>query len=1220
MEVTSMDQGDENASTNRMNRSPDSDLAPAELADRLCADLVARWRAGDRVPAENYLAHHPSLAGDDEAAFELVYGEFLVRESLGERPPALEFLHRFPQFADQFKRQLDLHSAFGVHGDETLLTEAGNGRRESDSVLDLPGYEILGELGRGGMGVVYRARQRGLNRIVALKVIRAWQYANTDVAERFRAEALAIARFQHPNLIQVFEVGECDGQGFLALEFASGGSLQQQLAGAALEPLRAAALVECLARGLHYAHQRGIVHRDLKPANVVLTEDGVPKVTDFGLAKLIEDDSGLTRTGDIIGTPSYMAPEQARGASTEISPVTDVYSLGAILYETLTGRPPFRGSMPLSTLEQVTSQDPLPPGKLQRHTPRDLETICLKCLEKEPRRRYRNAAELADDLRRFLDGQPISARRIGWAGRALKWCRREPAKAGLAGALAATIAGGFIGMAVLWRRAEAKAVAEAHERNRAVAAESATRDHLYLSQIAQAQLEWRLGNVAHAQSILDQSDGSRRGWEWRYLWNLNHPELLTVSATGMPYVNRVAFSPDGSRIAFSAYQPFGDPSKVSGVIEVRDAHDGSLFRSFTVPGIPTYPAFSRDGRRLAVASSSARAWLWDLDTAKPLREWTTATGSGVISFSPDGRKIISGTGGVQIWDAESGRLLHRFASAESHAKFSPDGRTLWLSTTQAIEIRDAESGREIGRLSLGAQAGFFFQVGPQFEFSPDGRLVVVATNPPRVWTVEARQPLYDLGGHDGAVTGVAFRPDGRQVATCSADATIRLWDVLTGTQQTVLRGHSGTVSCVAFHPDGWCLLSGGRKEGEVKLWDLTRDADHRSIPAGSAIAIAFDPGSRRVSTTTIGGLLREWETDGSEIRISTRLDLTGEWLSPSVLADYSDDNQRVATIAADGRTIKAYDATNGQELTVLAGLTAQATHVDCGTNGRRIAAVSRSRSAGGMTRDVKVWDAVSGAILAEFHPAWGPGRYLRGAVALNPDGSSVAFDDYSASSPAGSARARIRVCAVGNGRELLSLPLGEEGIIALAFSPDGDRLAAADLVGAVAIWNTVSGVPLPRRQSGASDPIFHLAFSPDSQRLAGVDREKIRIWETAGGREVIMLRGAPPKHDDPGFNPTVAWTADGARLACTNWDGSISVWEGTQTMLAPSDRLLGVLARRFTWHLGEAEIAAKAGDFRAVAFHLERLQCLDSTDSGARARRDRLIRDVEAKDRATLSR
>jgi tetratricopeptide (TPR) repeat protein len=276
------------------------------------------------------------------------------------------------------------------------------------------------------MGAVYKAWQVSLKRAVALKVIRADAFADSAAVARFHAEAEAAARFQHPNIVSVFEVGENDRIGYLVLEYAAGGGLDRKLAGALPEPRASACLLETLARAIHYAHERGIVHRDLKPANVVLTEDGVPKITDFGLAKLLERDDGLTQVGDLLGTPSYMAPEQIRGLPLHITPATDIYALGAILYEMLTGRPPFKGTTPLSTLEQVSSQEPLSPSKLHRHTPRDLEIICLKCLEKEPRRRYATAMDLAEDLRRFQAGEPILARPTPAWERAWKWARRHP--------------------------------------------------------------------------------------------------------------------------------------------------------------------------------------------------------------------------------------------------------------------------------------------------------------------------------------------------------------------------------------------------------------------------------------------------------------------------------------------------------------------------------------------------------------------------------------------------------------------------------------------------------------------------------------------------------------------------------------------------------------------------------------------------------------------------
>jgi serine/threonine protein kinase/tetratricopeptide (TPR) repeat protein len=295
----------------------------------------------------------------------------------------------------------------------------------------VPGYEVLGELGRGGMGVVYKARQTKLNRLVALKVMRARGPAESEELDRFRAEAEAAARLQHPHIVQVYDVGQQDGWPYLTLELVEGGSLAEKLDGAPQPARPAARLLEVLAGAVHFAHQRHVVHRDLKPANVLLTADGTPKVTDFGLAKILEEGAGLTRTGVILGTPSYMAPEQAGGKSGGAGPAADVYALGAILYQLLTGRPPFRGETAEDTLHQVRTAEPVPPRRLQPKVPRDLETICLKCLQKEPPRRYASAAELAEELQRFTSDRPIRARPTPAWERALRWARRRPAVAAL---------------------------------------------------------------------------------------------------------------------------------------------------------------------------------------------------------------------------------------------------------------------------------------------------------------------------------------------------------------------------------------------------------------------------------------------------------------------------------------------------------------------------------------------------------------------------------------------------------------------------------------------------------------------------------------------------------------------------------------------------------------------------------------------------------------------
>ncbi|MBN9120993.1 MAG: protein kinase [Planctomycetes bacterium] len=352
--------------------------------------------------------------------------------------------------------------------DATQVRPADSGSRTRASAAEghLPdevlvaGYELLDELGRGGMGVVYKARQRGLNRLVALKMVLAGVHAGAADLARFRAEAEVVAHLQHPNIVQIFEIGEQYGRPYLALELVPGGSLQKAIAGTP-QPVRPAAhLVELLARAVHFAHQRGIVHRDLKPGNVLLAAPpegattvsdadgaavaalyGVPKITDFGLAKRLEDASQQTQSGDILGTPSYMAPEQAGGHAFAAGPATDVYALGAILYDMLTGRPPFKGANAFETIQQVRGEDPVPPGRLRPRLPRDLERICLKCLEKDPRRRYASALDLAADLRRHLNGESVLARPAPPLERLWRWVRRNPVPAGLL--LALTFETGF---------------------------------------------------------------------------------------------------------------------------------------------------------------------------------------------------------------------------------------------------------------------------------------------------------------------------------------------------------------------------------------------------------------------------------------------------------------------------------------------------------------------------------------------------------------------------------------------------------------------------------------------------------------------------------------------------------------------------------------------------------------------------------------------------------
>jgi tetratricopeptide (TPR) repeat protein len=420
-------------------------------------DLELRLKAGEAARVDAYLGRHPQLAEDRRVVVELIAAEFEFRRRRESDLTPESYLTRFPAY------RAELSQRFGLGAGPTRTLQSGGalepGKQPTRGEMNpavpwsprawsgsgpplpaagaempaVPGYEILEKLGEGGMGVVYKARQLGLKRLVALKMMRG-AHASAAELTRFRAEAEAVARLQHPNIVQIYEVGERGGQPFLSLEFVEGTSLDKKLRGTPLAVEEAARDIETLARTMHTAHQRGIIHRDLKPANILLTGDGSPKITDFGLAKQLDQDKAQTQSGAIMGTPSYMAPEQAFARTEAIGPATDVYALGAILYEMLSGRPPFQAALWWDTLEQVCSQEPVPPSRLQPKVPRDLETICLKCLQKEPVKRYASAEALADDLRRFLTREPILARPVSLWERTVKWTRRKPAVAALVGA------------------------------------------------------------------------------------------------------------------------------------------------------------------------------------------------------------------------------------------------------------------------------------------------------------------------------------------------------------------------------------------------------------------------------------------------------------------------------------------------------------------------------------------------------------------------------------------------------------------------------------------------------------------------------------------------------------------------------------------------------------------------------------------------------------------
>jgi len=483
-------------------------LAAVEDLTVMLADAAASIQDGDGTMASaEAAAKQAPAAGDCTVALDQATStpiRDLAGQTLEELPAEARAPHEQPPVAGKTAR--DVHDATGAW-DGGHATPHRDGRRlPGMKTGTIAGYEILGELGRGAMGVVYKARQLRLNRIVALKMILSGGHASATELARFRTEAEAVAHLDHPNIVQVYEVGEHEGNPFFSLEFVEGDSLQKKVDGTPQPARHAAELTFALALAMEAAHRRGIIHRDLKPANVLLTPEGEPKITDFGLAKRIDDkESGTTRTGAILGTPSYMAPEQAQGRTKETGPEADIYSLGAILYDLLTGRPPFRGETVLDTLQQVQTAEPLPPSRLIPRLPRDLETICLKALAKEPHRRYATAGALAEDLERFLEGLPILARPTPWWERGLKWARRHPAAACLA-AVSVLAVVSVLTFGALWLDARRRA-AEDNERQQATQAaiERAHRETAEkLKQEADHARDRAEANFQNAREAVDQ--------------------------------------------------------------------------------------------------------------------------------------------------------------------------------------------------------------------------------------------------------------------------------------------------------------------------------------------------------------------------------------------------------------------------------------------------------------------------------------------------------------------------------------------------------------------------------------------------------------------------------------------------------------------------------------------------------------------------------------------
>jgi WD40 repeat protein len=1067
---------------------------------------------------------------------------------------------------------------------------------------DLPpaiaGYEVLGELGRGGMGIVYKARQTDLKRLVALKVIRAGARAGSRERARFRAEAESVARLQHPHIVQVHEISEQDGLLYLALELIDGGSLAQKTAGAPQPPREAAELIEVLGRAIHSAHEHNVVHRDLKPANVLLTRDGVAKIADFGLAKRLDEEPAPTETGSILGTPSYMAPEQVRGPGHGIGPATDVYALGAILYELLTGRPPFKGASPMDTVLQVIHDEPVPPSRLQRRIPPDLETICLKCLAREPGGRYPSAAALADDLRRFLVGAPIRARPAGRLKTAWKWARRRPGVAALLAAVGVVTALGFAGTLGQWHEAAGardRALEERRQKDeqwRAAEAARAEAEHaLYYSRIAQSELLWRAGDPIGAEQALALGvprEGGRdwRGWEWRYLQGLYHRELFALPSAAGGLGGCAVFRPDGRQIAavVQGHDAGGADARPAD-LRVWDAADGSLLAAWHVaPGVHRL-TYSPDGSRLALGEVSGWARVCDAATGKEVfaRHLHDGLVAG-LAFSPDGRRLA--TAGwdnlVKVSDAATGAVLRTCTGHTDRVQgvaFCPDGRRLVSGgRDRTVRLWDADTGGEV-RTYRGHQDAVF-----GVAVSPGGRRLASAgaDGSIKLWDADTGQVLVSPTGHETAVLGVAFSPDGRYLASGGGDRAVWVWDVASGARRMAFRGHSAEVSSVNFGPEGRHLLSFSPPQGMAKVWDLTRHPEHDAIGQAPAEveALAFRPDARQLLTAARGGRLQTWDAVAGVLVRERRVAMTEHLLSPAVVAAFDLAGRALAGLAAeDPRVLKVWNVEAEAEPVTLRGHSKVPLALGFSREGRYLASAAWAPPS--PTHEVKVWDAADGRVLAEWT---GDGRVW--GLDFSPDGRLLAL--------AGPGRS---VAVVGWQTRGTVLDVAGEGwATAVAFSPDGKQLASAELdEGVVKVWEVTGGdsraARQPRHTLRGIDGPCRLAYSPDGRRLAAVSRDAVKVWDAETGREVLTLRGAPRRHWDPAFNPQLTFSPDGRRLAATNWDKTVSIWEAEGPSAARAQALRRAAdARAPAWHLDEAEACLERKDAAGAAFHARYLR------------------------------
>ena len=1010
--------------------------------------------------------------------------------------------------------------------EEVIHLVLPDGKTEPLPFLEIGDYELIEQVGHGGMGLIFKARQKSLDRVVALKLIRHGSLAGPEDLVRFRTEAAAAARLEHPHIVAIHEIGEHEGRPYYTMEYVAGRSLANALNDGPFPPRRAAELVGQIAGAIHFAHERGVLHRDLKPSNILIDAEQEPRVADFGLAKIIHDDSELTLTGTIIGSPDYMPPEQARGRSAETSVRSDVYSLGAILYEMLTGRPPFAAATALETIKLVVEQDPAPPRALNPLLPRDLETICLKCLAKEQSDRYATALELAEELGRYLKDEPILARPAGRVERAWRWCRRNHTLAALSVVL-------FLTPLIIISLLIVKDQQIERQRNRALAQEHATAQNLYAADITLALqalkendygLAWR-SLAAHLPSDLGAADANDlRGFEWRWLWAKAQGEALRTLTEHVREVSFVAWSPDGRLVASASHD---------GTARVWDAAKMSLLQTYEHPSRPP-----NQERAAADANLSG----------------STAYMASSVSFSCDSRFLLIGMRtGISARDLSSGRLVMSLnTNIQAMALCSPvdpnmavtfpiyprtsagildikaGALTRYFTNERVDAVCILPNGKAFARADRRTRKIFLqaipdgqtvasFDTGDIYVISmavtPDGRTLAAANlNGPQIelFDLKTKQQCGELRSPTGRLLAVAISPDGKILASGGFDQTIRIWDLDNRRQIRELHGHRATVAALAFSPDSRRVVSDGF-DSTVRFWDVNAPPPQTDI-ADVRGPFAFSADNRLLVTQGSNGLARLWELPAMRLlnewrspRFQSAVMLQNGWLLAARLGQSNDPPVLAVENPIAGTTLSQ---------TSLAGISSDCVAVELSSNGK-------TAVTGYADGSVAAWDASSGRLLhtarTEFMLQNQPQPV--DTLAISTDGSLL----FAAASHS----VTMKTWALRDFTALGEARLGDAYHLGCAVAPDGQRIASVGTGQGpvINIWDEHLRGPKARLQ-GRADSVDAVAFSPDGRTIVAAGRDgDTKLWHLGTGRELgtLMTLSQGVRYDHLAFSQDGSW-------------------------------------------------------------------------------------------------